>query len=436
MTHGIRRLLLGTALTTCALALLAGAPARANDNVLGIRQIGAGFNATLKQVGEHNKLIGATDPLDATTRAFIQGGGVTLNTDQTGNGNAIGLRANLGSASDPVSSTLRFTQTGDNHEAVLSIGPPDTATPALPMVNNSVEFTQAGAGNRAAVTVDGAHELNNTTVYVRQDNTSGGFHRARAGLDGHDIDLVIDQSGDTQYVDGDAHVLSTDGRVNININQQGANQRTTFLVTKVDPITTPSSTPNLDVEVRQMGDGNEAVVEQNAPAARAKINQDGFSNYTEVRQFADDVGPSNRHDADVLLTGDDNDVRIRQDGRKAHYAKVHIYGNQNVAHIQQGIPAGGSNAQRVEAESRGDYNRMYITQDGTGAHQAVVNFPTGMNNNRMEINQHGSAAHVANFTIGGNSADIRITQQGSVPQNTTMSISGSGTVMSITQGAP
>lgn len=198
-----------------------------------------------------------------------------------------------------------------------------------------------------------------------------------------------------------------------------------------------------------LGDNNSLTVKQGDPVDLIGKNLTevkilGYNNQTSISQAINvnsgirDGNESGGHYLMLNLLGNLNTTDLRQANAGAvnsrHYMNVDISGNSNNLLIKQS----SNSAKILFGTISGDQNSINIHQSDSGA--AFMNFSLSGNNHNLLAQQKNSGAHKSTITLinSGGAVTAEILQQGNTANNLSLyhnCLNNNGCTVSITQGS-
>lgn len=255
--------------------------------------------------------------------------------------------------------------------------------------NNDASITQAGDLNYSKVYTDGNW---NAKSFVNQDGKGENYSRAFQDGKGNTVDVDQDNQH-TNFYDLNTSYIKQEGNWNTATVDQVVVKNGKY-----------SLGGKLDSDIRQVGNDNDAIVDQKGLWINADIRQNGKEGNANVYQGTSTyyVGDAYVSDADIVQ-GD----KVKGEST----AEQHQVGLQNDAYINQNSPKGSQavqvqiNAKRVITTHRGiDVNQAQIFQSDGGnnaAYQAQFYNNKGVDPNIAYAKQQGKDNFSMEVQAGG-----------------------------------
>lgn len=321
-------------------ALLAAAPAMAQNNSSTVDQTGSGAVATVDQTGAN----------DVST--ITQTGGGTVNVNQDG---VTGSTSTVTTSADdrPPESTVDVTQSDDGTSSAAT-SQVNLSTVVQDNVNG---FGLSGTGSTVGVTQThnaAGYGQNSSIVQQGRNAVSGQVTVSQTGGEN------VSDYGSFTSTDNDASITQTGVQNNSSVvqNFQNGGARATVNQNGI------GGTNN--VYIQQVSDGYSATPPEFALGAEASAIQNGSLNTSTISQTGFSETAATANFASSSQTGNLNTSAITQTGVDG-LASLTQVGNGNESLITQG---GSGNSATVSQMSDG--NDSVVTQVGTG-NTAIVN---------------------------------------------------------------
>lgn len=205
----------------------------------------------------------------------------------------------------------------------------------------------------------------------------------------------------------------------------------------------------IDVEEKIGSSGNTVTIEQIGNYNRIQglsggnAILDGDNNTVSIRQ-GDVLG---RNLIELHVYGDTNSVTIwqarnvttgLQDGAESggHYAGLGINGNSNTVVIKQGNESAANSGHAGFVSVTGNNNNMTLRQAGNSDKKAFIG--VNGNSNTSSVYQYGTGNHYTDLALTGNGNTANVTQSGTGTHRATINLTNSGgasTLNLVQQGA-
>ncbi|MGF1462949.1 MAG: beta strand repeat-containing protein [Maricaulaceae bacterium] len=356
-----------------------------------VNQTGMWNTSMVVDDGDSNTLsVNQTGEMNVSDITLLGGAdGNTLDVDQDGDRNSF-----TGTGLGGSNSTFAIDQDGEDNTATLSNSGGDS---------NTVTITQSLNANDAGVLLAGT----NNDIDITQTNGAGNTgNLANVDADGNllDIDINQDSSGDTGVIPNEADVFARGDNNQVLIDQEIDSNFADVDVAGSDNI----------ISVSQMN------MDDNEPNTAA-INVDGTNIDVDVTQDSSGndpgfFGPGGVNDAQVDVTGDNNDVSIDQQFED-NLADVDVSGGaDSTIDILQTNAAGNEPNDAFVSLTDTDGADVDISQDSTGnfggagsINEADVSI-TGGDTNSVTINQGLENNDALVTLVNSSDSDITIDQ--------------------------
>jgi trimeric autotransporter adhesin len=330
--------------TGSAMALLAAAPALAQNNMSDVTQQGTGAEATVNQTGANSD----SDILQ------LSGGEVTVNqSGSTGSESDVTTEASPESTPPGLGgNTVEVTQTDDG-TAATALGQANKSTVIQDNVNLGttavVEQTHnaAGAGQNESFLRQGRNASNGDVTVNQMGGDNFSTYTSTTSTD-NDANIV--QTGQNNRSDVQQDFQNGGALVTVNQNNAGGADNNVF----IDQISAGFATddPNTPQSEAQFALGADATALQDGSNLTSTISQTGYADMASEANTAKSDQQGEDHTssitqsgvenfADVLQTGVNNDSIINQSGNN-NDAMVQQSSNDNMSTVMQ--PGSGNSA--------------------------------------------------------------------------------------------